>query len=225
MKLHELERLHPTQRRRFLKWLGLAVAGPMVTPDLRHDVLELAGGKAHAQGMAEKRPTYFIELNLRDQWDNGHVFVAPGLASKTDLARSASGANAALFYKTEELKHDAAKRVYLTNESKALEPHLDHIAMVDACVPSLGAIHGHESANDIRSPGRTYSSTGGLAMWNNDPVSNFPAGCEAFYGRVPTPAALHNYYQKTLDPTLRNGFAFKGISRSIHTAYHFGAGL
>jgi hypothetical protein len=64
-----------------------------------------------------------------------------------------------------------------------------------------------------------------MAMFDNDPVSNFPQGCEEFYSSTPTPATLHNWVQKQADPTVRNGIAFKGVSRSIHTVYHFGAGL
>jgi hypothetical protein len=226
MKLHELERMHPAKRRRFLKWLGLAVSGAAVTPELRFACLDAAGGKAFAQADAEALPTYFIELNLRDQWDNGHVMVGPGLATNVNLQKAESGQAAALFFTQEELQYSASHRAYLTNESKALAPHLDHIALIDSFEPSTGMIHGHEAANPIRSPGRSYAGAGKSPMWNNDPVSTTNLqGCEAFYSRTPTPAALHNHFQRKLEPSLRSGIAFKGISRSIHTAYHFGAGL
>jgi len=224
MKNDDLEKMHPSSRRRFLKLMGLALAAPAVPAAVRYAANEVVG-RAEAEESALARATYLIEVNLRDQWDHGHLFVAPGLATKGDLRRGERGRMAAIFYRPEEL-FKASTGVYLTPESRALEPHVDTIAMVDTCELSMGAIHGHESANACRSPGRNYSpGAGKLAIFKNDPVSNFPAGCEAFYSSTPTPASLHNYVQKQLDPTLRNGIAFKGISRSIHTAYHFAAGL
>jgi hypothetical protein len=78
----------------------------------------------------------------------------------------------------------------------------------------------------MRSPGRSYQSGGGkMEMYLNDPIDNFPQGCEQFYSSTPTPASFYNYWNKKNDPTARNGIVFKGISRGIHTAYHFGAGL
>jgi hypothetical protein len=100
------------------------------------------------------------------------------------------------------------------------------VAMFDTCEVAVGAIHGHEAANPMRSPGRSYEQTSGKKpMFERDPVSNFPQGCEAYYSSTPTPASLHNYFQKSLDPSLKNGIAFKGISRLLHTVYHFAAGL
>ncbi len=228
MKLHELERLSPTQRRQFLKGLGVLLGATTLDPQLRFAVNELVGGTAYAQTAAEL-PTYFIEIDLRDQWDQGHVFVAPGLASKTDLVRGATGRRAALYYTQAELQKNVVNGtdVYLTADSAALKPHLDSIAMVDTCELSMGAIHGHEAANAVRSPGRTYDSNvaGKTAMYRLDPVSNFPQGCEAFFSSTPTPASLHNYFSKQQDPALKNGVAFKFISRSLHTVYHFAAGL
>ncbi|MCA9600451.1 MAG: hypothetical protein KC417_00420, partial [Myxococcales bacterium] len=224
MKIHELEGMHPRRRRRFLKWMAAALTGATISEDLRLACLEVAGGKAYAQGIASSRPTYFIELNLRDQWDNGHVFVAPSLVPKLDqFQKGASNELTAIFLGQADVKASAAHRAYLSPQSSALEPHLDHIAMIDACNPSMGVIHGHEAANPIRSPGRAYQATGRSPMWNNDPVSTTNLqGCEPFYSTTPTPASLHNHYQHTLTTGLRNGIAFKGISRSIHTAYHFG---
>ena len=96
--------------------------------------------------------------------------------------------------------------------------------MIDCC--QVGGRSRHESANPLRSPGRSYAQTAGkLPMFNLDPVSNFPQGCEAYYSSTPTPATLHNFRQKQIDPTIRNGIAIKGIGRSIHTAYHFAANL
>ncbi len=223
--IHEVEKLDAESRRRFLKLVGLALAAPYVPSALRFAAEEVLVGKAHAQANAAQLPTNLIEIDLRDQWDQGHVMVAPGLATASNMRRGESGNRVALFFRGDELRQ-VGERVYLTDQSRVLEPHVDTIAMVDVCELAQGAIHGHESANPLRSPGRSYERRAGqLPMFENDPVSNFPQGCEAYYSSTPTPASLHNFFQKQLDPSLRNGVAFKGISRSIHTAYHFGAGL
>jgi hypothetical protein len=209
------------KRRRFLQVLGGTLAGLSAPSLLRQKAFD-AIGAAHA--LPANTPSYFIEINLRDQWDHGHVFVAPSLATFGNLIRGETGRRCALFFQPEEL---AARpnNVFLTPQSMELDPHLDNIALIETCELSVGAIHGHEAANALRSPGRSYNASGKLPMFNNDRPSNFPQGCEEFYSTTPTPASLHNYTQKMLDPSLRNGIAFKGISRSIHTAYHFGAGL
>lgn len=228
MKLPELEKLSPLERRRFLKALGTVLGMSTLSPTLQMDALELAGGKAFAQAAADDTKTYFIEINYRDQWDMGHVFVAPGLATASNLRRGGTGRRCAVYAQQPELQLRTVngKAVYLTNDSIALDPHLDTIAMVDNCELSTGAIHGHEAANPLRSPGRTYTRKAGYgAMFQNDMPSNFPQGCEEFYTATPTPATLHNYHQKSLTPGLHNGIAFKGISRDIHTVYHYGAGL
>jgi hypothetical protein len=49
-------------------------------------------------------------------------------------------------------------------------------------------------------------------------------GNDYYYSSTPTPAALHNYVQKTLSPDLINGITLKYISR-FHTVCHYGAGL
>lgn len=218
-----LERMSPKSRRRFLKWMGAALAAPAIPPAVRYAANELAGGTAHADGHEASLGTLFVELDLRDQWDQGHVFVAPGLATYTGLRKGEQGDAAALFYTADEL-YFAGNRVYLTGDSRVLEPHLADIAFIDTCEPSRGPIHGHEAGNALRSPGRTENSSGMMPMFENDPASS-DSGNVLYYGSTPTPASLHNYHQKTLDPTLRNGIAFKGISRSAHTVYHFGAGL
>ncbi len=224
----DLESMAPVERRRFLKWMGLALAAPAVPLAIRHAAHDVVGN-AHADESALANATYLIEVNLRDQWDHGHLIVAPGLGTKADLRRGERGRMAAIFHRPEALTKvttTGGNDMFLTPESKGLAPHVDTIAMIDCCELSRGQIHGHESANALRSPGRDYDAKPGkMPMYKNDPVGNFPAGCEAFYSSTPTPASLHNYVQKLLDPSLRNGIAFKGISRSIHTAYHFAAGL
>ncbi|HET6343745.1 MAG TPA: hypothetical protein VFH51_02385, partial [Myxococcota bacterium] len=210
-------------RRRFLKLVATALAAPAVPAATRFAVCDMLMGTAYAQEVT--LPTYFIEINLRDQWDQGHVFVAPGLATAANQRRGTTNRQLALYYSAAELRA-MPNRVYLTAESAALAPHIDSIAMFDTGELSVGAIHGHEAANPLRSPGRSYAQRAGTnPMWLNDPVSNFPQGVEAYFSSTPTPASLHNFYQKRVTPGLRNGFAFKGIRRSIHTTYHYGAGL
>lgn len=225
MKIPEVERMAPLERRRFLSLLSAGLASPLIAPGLRYAIAAVAGGEAYAQTAAAELPTHFIEIDLRDQWDQGHVFVAPGLATYGGLRRGTTGDRAALFFSSGELRQ-RPNNAYLTADSAPLDPHLDTIAMIDCCELSRGAIHGHEAANPLRSPGRDYvQKPGAMPMYLNDPVSNFPQGCEAYYSTTPTPASLHNAHQKTLDPEVRNGVAFKGISRSVHTCYHFAAGL
>ncbi|HEX4924340.1 MAG TPA: hypothetical protein VFV50_09645, partial [Bdellovibrionales bacterium] len=79
-KLDRFEKMSPPSRRQFLKALSLALASPLVPVDLRFACNEILLGKAYAEAQAAARPTYFIEINLRDQWDFAHVFVAPGIA-------------------------------------------------------------------------------------------------------------------------------------------------
>jgi hypothetical protein len=231
-KIHELERMSPMQRRRFLKWMGAALAAPLVPAALRQAANAVAGGEAWAQHAEDGLPRYFLEINLRDQWDHGHLMVAPGLATASNLPRPggdvASAGQTALFFGADELtRHDVnGTAVYLTRESRALAEHLDSIAMIDLVQLGQGDIHGHESANPARSPGKSKTRRSGQReMWLNDPVDNFPQGCEAYYSSTPTPASMFNAWQKTQSPGLKNGIAFKGISRGIHTAYHYAGAL
>lgn len=222
MNAQDLRALPQVRRRRFLQVLGAVLAAPYVEPLLRKKAFDSLGA---AYALEANTPTYLLEINLRDQWDHGHVFVAPSLATFGNLIRGETGRKAALFFTPDQLAARPSN-VYLTPQSMELDPHLADIALIETCELSVGAIHGHESANALRSPGRGYSAGGGrLPMFNNERPSNFPQGCEEFYSSTPTPASLHNYAQKQLEPGLKNGIAFKGISRSIHTAYHFGAEL
>ncbi len=223
-KIHELEQMNRFQRRRFLKLLGVALSAPQIPAAFRYACADVVGGSAAAQAATALTPSYFLEVNLRDQWDNGHVFVAPGLATNANLKRGENLNYAALYYQSGELK-TRNNRVYLTNDSIALDPHLDTIAMIDTGEVFNGGIHGHEAANALRSPGRDYNMDNGRKpMYENDPRDEF-GGNEQWNAITPTPAAFHNYIQKKLDPTLRNGIAFKGLSRTKHTIYHYGAGL
>jgi hypothetical protein len=228
VKTPKLDALSPLQRRQFLKGLGAALTAWGAPVSLQLACAELVGGVAHAAGLA--KPTYFIEVNLRDQWDHGHVFVAPSLAKATNLKRGTAGDAAALYYSSNELQRNVVNgtEVFLTRDSLSLQPHLDTIAMIDTCEVGQGEIHGHEAANPVRSPGRTYERTktaSQTAMFSNERGANHPQGCEAFYSSTPTPASLHNYLSKQLNPGKKNGVVFKGIGGGLHTVYHFAAGL
>lgn len=222
MKLPRFDHLPDTQRRRFLKLMGAALAAPIVPTSLRNDAMSLVMSEAYAQDLADGGPTYFVEINLRDQWDFGHVFVSPGLATNANLRRGPTGSRCALFYNNVSQQAD---NFYLTEDSLELAPHLDNIAACELFELSMGRIHGHEAANCTRSPGRGYNSGNGReAMYANEPNYS-EQGNEPHFTSTPTPAALHNYWQKQLqDKPLRNGVTFKGISR-FHNVYHYGAGL
>lgn len=221
MKSPEFERMSPRGRRRFLQLMGAALAAPFVPDAVRYAAHDMCGV---AEADAPLEATYFLEVNLRDQWDHGQFFTAPGLATYADLKRGETGQAAAIFYDTNQFIQKP-NNVYLTLLSQPLEPHLEDIAMIDCCEVAVGAIHGHEAANPMRSPGRTYAEDAThKAMFLNDPVANFPQGVEAYYSSTPTPATFHNYLQKQAGFP-KNGYTFKGISRSIHTAYHYGADL
>ena len=69
MKIHELEGMSLMNRRRLLKILGASAALPLATKLAASDVLL---GEAHAAGTT--LPMYFIEINLRDQWDHGSMW-------------------------------------------------------------------------------------------------------------------------------------------------------
>ena len=218
-----LDTLPPSQRRGFLKLLGVALAAPAIPAGVRFAARALAVGEARAADMEANQPTYFIEINLRDQWDFGHVFVAPGLATHPNLIRGHDGRKCAMYFMPEELIA-RPNRLYLTPHALPLDPHLDTIALLETCELGIGDIHGHEASCALRSPGRSkVGGAGRMMMGANEPVQGVP-GNQDHYSSTPTPASLHNYWQKQLTPGLRNGVAFKGISRD-HTAFHFGAGL
>jgi hypothetical protein len=217
------------ERRRFLKAMGAMLGALGASPSLRFACHELVGGHAYAQQMAGSSPLYFVEVNLRDQWTHDHLAVYPSLAGNPNLKRAnGSGEGASLFYGPNELvKHTVnGTDLYLTDDSKSLAPHLDGIAIFEMNEVAVGAIHGHEAANPNRSPGRSYQQgPNKRAMFENERGSNHPQGCEAYYSSTPTPASLHNYFVRQQNAGLRNGFAFKGIHRSLHTVYHFAANL
>lgn len=217
-----IESVHPLRRRGFLKLAGAMLGAPAIPAAVRFAVNEQLVGEAKAFGVEDSLPTYFVEINLRDQWDFMHVFVPPGLATHTGLMRGGSGDQCTLFYGPEQLSAQP-NNVYLTPDSVALQPHLDNIAVVEQFEICTGAIHGHESVNAMRSPGRSkQTAPGKAAVWENEPGFS-EQGNDYYYSSTPTPASLHNLRQKQLDPGLRNGVTLKYISRS-HTICHYGAG-
>lgn len=218
-----IETLHPLQRRGFMKLLGVALAIPGVSAGVRYAARALALGEAKAEDL-ETPPINFIEIDLRDQWDFGQVFVAPGLATYPNLKRGESGRMCSMYYTPEQMTQIAERRIFLTPLSLPLLPHVDTIAMIETCELGIGEIHGHEASNPQRSPGRSgVPGPGRGDMGANEPVPYVP-GNQLHYSSTPTPAALHNHWIKQVDPGVKNGIAFKGVSRE-HTAYHYGAGL
>jgi hypothetical protein len=225
----EISAMHPAQRRKFLKLMGAALAVPAMPAALRFAFNELAGGVKYANAQAATEGTIFLEFNYRDQVDLMHVFVPPGIAEASSLKRGVNGEQISMFYQQSELKKSPTTNHYLTPDSLELMPHVDNIAIVDTGEATIGNVHGHEGGNGMRSPGRVMDggASGKKAMYLIDaPVeASNGAGSEKLYTTTPTPATLHNFYQKQLDSSLKNGFTFKGISRFKHSVYHYGAGL
>ncbi|HUP56141.1 MAG TPA: DUF1501 domain-containing protein [Bdellovibrionota bacterium] len=222
-KFDEFEKMNPMERRKFLRNLAFFLASPLIPLNMKFAINEMLLGTGFAEAQAAARPTFFIEINFRDQWDFAGVFVAPGIVSYPRLERGA-GEKVALFDDPNSLLR-AGNNFYCTREGRALEPHLNDIALVELCELSMGQIHGHEAANGTRSPGRSYNGgPGRLPMFLLDPrAGNFAS--EDHYSSTPTPAVLHNYVQRQLDPSLRPGIAYKGTYRSLSAIYHFSANL
>jgi len=225
----EISAMHPRERRRFLKLMGAVLAVPTLPAALRYAFNELAGGEKLANAAIASEGTIFLEFNYRDQVDLMHVFVPPGIAQYPSLKRGVNGEQISLFHDSSELIKSPTTNHYLTPDSAELLPHVDNIAIVDTGEAGIGNVHGHEGGNGMRSPGRLMDGgvSGKKAMYLIDaPVEGANgAGSEKLYTTTPTPATLHNYYQKSLDASLKNGFTFKGISRFKHSVYHYGADL
>lgn len=229
----DFERMTLLERRRFLKILGLTLASPFVPPALRMGCLDILGGEAFAQSNESALPTYFIEINLRDQFDFLNAIVAPGLATYPNLRRGFNGTAIPLAQATNTLKK-VGNNFYIARDGDALVPHLDSVAVIEVAELTVGSIHGHEAANALRSPGRSYATGAGRTpMWSIDGQFS-PAiqsgdfgGNDMHYSATPTPAILHNYYQRQLDKNLRRGIAYKGLARSDrkHVVYHHAANL
>jgi Protein of unknown function (DUF1501) len=225
----ELSAMHPTQRRRFLKLMGAALAAPAIPAAIRYAFNEMAGGIPYANAAVASEGTIFLEFNYRDQVDLMHMFVPPSIATNNSLKPGVNGEQISLFHPMSALLKSPTTNHYLTPDSAELMPHVDNIAIVDTGESTIGNVHGHEGGNGIRSPGRVMDggASGKKAMYLIDaPVEGANgAGSEKLYTTTATPATLHNYYQKSLDASLKNGFTFKGISRFKHSVYHYGAEL
>jgi hypothetical protein len=225
----EVSAMHPAERRRFLKLMGAALTAPLIPAALRYVFNEMAGGVRYANAAVASEGSIFLEFNYRDQVDLMHLFVPPGFATNANLMRGVNGEQISLFHPMSELTKSPTTNHYLTPDSLELLPHVDNIAIVDTGEATIGNVHGHEGGNGIRSPGRLMDggASGKKAMYLIDaPVEGANgAGSEKLYTTTPTPATLHNYYQKSLDASLKNGFTFKGISRFKHSVYHYGAEL
>lgn len=221
-----IEQVAPWRRRNFMQLLGSMIGGACIPAGVRYAVYDQLVGEAKAGGMAGQVPTYFIELNLRDQWDFTHVFVPPGIVSAgPNLIRGGEGNKCTLFYDPQTEVVQQANNFYTTPDSAALVPHLDSIAICELNEICTGAIHGHEAVNAIRSPGRTKSQQAGKSpVWENEPGFS-EQGNDYYYSSTPTPACLHNWLQKQVTPSgLKNGITMKYISR-FHTICHYGAGV
>jgi hypothetical protein len=225
----EILAMSPAQRRRFLKLMGACLAAPTVPAALRFAFNDMAGGIKYANAQAAAEGTIFLEFNYRDQVDLMHVFVPPGIATYQNLKPGVNGETLSMFHPAAALVKSATTNHYLTPDSMELMPHVDNIAVIDTGEATIGSVHGHEAGSGIRSPGRLMDggASGKKPMFMidaPDPGAN-GAGSEKLYTTTPTPATLHNYYQKQLDAGIKNGFAFKGISRFKHSCYHYGAEL
>ncbi|MES3038867.1 MAG: DUF1501 domain-containing protein [Bdellovibrionota bacterium] len=222
MKFDDFEKLSPIERREFLKFLGGFLALPLIPSSTKAALIEVVlGPQAAAQSVAPA--INFLEINFRDQWDFGHLFVPPSIAK--NYANVKSGI--ALF------DNPIAERnnFYVTPQAEELRPHLDSIAVMELgeCVlPGNTSVHGHEAGNPLRSPGRSQTQSGNkrdMATVDLRPGGRV-AGNEILYSTTPTPAVLHNYYSKSVSPNLKNGVNLRSTVRSsIHTFYHFEGNL
>lgn len=220
-KLDHLNEMSPVERRDFLKLVSGFLSIPMINGGSKNALIEmLVGQEAYAQALA---PMNFLEVNLRDQWDLGSLFVPPSVAQNFANIRS----RLALFDQPIQERNG----FYLTPQAAELRPHLDDIAVMEIgeCpLPGNTSVHGHEAGNPLRSPGR--SKTGGAGRFDMASVDKRPnnraEGNEILYSSTPTPMVLHNYYQKSITPSIANAVLMRSTLRAdVHTYYHYEAGL
>jgi hypothetical protein len=227
----DLRRLSPLSRRRLLTALA---ASPFVAAYGRSGLVKAVDMLFGSQeAYAAPNPIkYFIEINLRDQWDFMHFMVPPGLATHNGLIRAAKGEKGeeALcgLYQDPKTLIDAGNGIYLTNDSKDVKPHVANIAAVETIELCIGTIHGHEAANALRSPGRGYrADEGKTAMWLGDDATQQDAGGDEFlYSSSPTPAMVHLNLARQMNANARAvALKFLGRADKKHTVYHHAAGL
>lgn len=219
MKFDDLDKLSPVERREFLTALSGFLAMPMLPKSTMEAMYEIVFGKqAFAQSM---QPINLIEINFRDQWDWGHLFVPPSVArSYPNIA-----GRVALF----DSPIQERRNFYVTPQAAELRPHLDTIAVMelgDCTLSGNESIHGHEAGNPLRSPGRSKQSASGKIDMATSDRRPSTGGNEILYSSSPTPMILHNYYQKSINPQLRNGAILRSSVRTgTHTFYHFEGNL
>ncbi|MBK9039360.1 MAG: DUF1501 domain-containing protein [Bdellovibrionales bacterium] len=225
MKFPPFEHMAPNDRRNFLKALGTVLALPFTPKAVQEGIAEiLFGPLCYAQAFPENQATYFVEINLRDQFDIGHAIVPPGIATHPGLKRGSLD-NQVVLYDNPSSLLSAGNRFFLTTEGRPLQPYLDNIAVIDTCELGIGVIHGHEASSALRSPGRSFTAGANRSpMFNLDPADG-DGGNQQHYSATPTPAVLHNYYQKQLNSQIKNAVAYKGVRRPDHTIYHHSANL
>lgn len=235
MKNKGLNDLPLLTRRRLLTAIA---ASPFAAAYGHQGILKAADillGSGTAYAAAASTPVkYFIEINLRDQWDFMHFIVPPGLATNSNLKRAESGEvgkeeNRLLaLYQDPKTLTKGANNIYLTDDSKEILPHVGNIAAVETIELCIGGIHGHEAANGMRSPGRGYKEgPGKKAMWLGDDANQTDAGGdEFFYSSSPTPALVHLNVARQLNATARAvALKFLGRADKKHSVYHFPADL
>ncbi len=226
-----LRHLSPLSRRRLLSALAASPFAMAYGNQGMVKIVDMLFGSQEAYA-APNPIKYFIEINLRDQWDFMHFMVPPGLATQNNLIRANKGeaGEEALcgLYQDPNSLINAGSNFYLTNESKDVRGHLANIAAVETIELCIGTIHGHEAANALRSPGRSYKNENGKsAMWLADDGNQQDAGGDEFlYSSSPTPAMVHLNLARQMNMNARAvALKFLGRSDKKHTVYHHAAGL
>lgn len=221
-KFDQFENMGPIERREFLLALTALFGVPSLFSRTRqHDILSLLLKDEAALAQATATPSYFLEVNFRDQWDFGNLFIAPSIAQNYESIKSQIAV-----YDTPIAER---RNFYVTTHGTELRPHLDTIAVIelgDCTLDGSQSVHGHEAGNPLRSPGR--SQTGGAGRIDMATLDKRPgtSGNEVLYSSTPTPLVLHNSVQKQLQPSLTNGALLRSSVRTgTHTFYHFEANL
>lgn len=218
MKFKPMEDLSPQERRDFLKYAAGFLSIPFLPQSTRDAIAEvLLGSVAHAQMYT---PVNFLEVNFRDQWDFQSLFLPPSIARSYATVQSRLPPAGAPIQERNNF--------YITQNATELRPHLDDIAVMELGEVCVGSVHAHEAANPLRSPGRSYTQSNGKIDMST--VDKRPGGREAgnetYYSSTPTPAVLHNHYNKMMAPQLTNGVILRSTLRSdVHTYYHFEGNL
>lgn len=223
-KVTEFEEMGLVERRDFLKMATAMLSAPFMPNALNYAVHELLIGEAKAADLMSNLPTFFLEVNVRDQWDFGHLFVPPWVGQNYNNIRS----QVAVF----DTPVPERANFWVTADTQELRPHLDDIAVMELgeCpLPGNQSVHGHEAGNPLRSPGRVKAgdagSAGKLPMDNADRRPQ-DSGNEPLVSSSPTPLILHNHANRTATPGARNGILIRStIRQGTQTFYHFAGNL